>query len=511
MSEPVRYASNKELNALVAAIIGAIRRADIGVQTADEPARHSFISRCMLAFTALLARYADRIEKAQKAAVAILILVVTLAALVYAYVGWRPVTVIDTISTPDDFAKKGFTPITTQRKFEEYVTDILNSASSVMPTEIHEQMQEDGQQEVSIPIPGAGISLQETLATAKALLGRDGRISAELVEEGDQLVLSGRTTRPGGSARPFRALGVSAGIDQVIKNGAAEAMKLYSPYLLASANLDAAQKACDAGHCDFTDVKNAFVGILQSPSVDDKQFAPWAHLGLSKIAEDEGDFEREIEESRLAIRLKPHFSWASYNWGVALERRKCLRHAEEKFHDVVKYRDSFAAGHNAYGRLLLASAQAIARRSPAGELERNAQRDLAREAEQQFQRATSLDPQYAEAFVNYGIALRLQGDYDAALDKLRWAAAIDPQHPAWTYAEIATTESLRDSQDPSDLVQTKISDKQQWSAWCQSAAMNKAPDVSEVGNTAGDCSTMTDAIAMPEQDPAYCQSLASEN
>ena len=47
-----------------------------------------------------------------------------------------------------------------------------------------------------------------------------------------------------------------------------------------------------------------------------------------------------------------------------------------------------------------------------------------------FERCTKLDPRDPERLIDYGLALRLEGKKDEALDAFRRAAELDPHHPA---------------------------------------------------------------------------------
>ncbi|MDN7183420.1 tetratricopeptide repeat protein [Caballeronia sp. SEWSISQ10-4 2] len=501
-------------NVLAAAMLRAIRQANSIAEPGSEPACTSRFQKYWLSVRRLATRGVDWMDKAQKIVIAMIVLAVAVFGFIYGYMGWRPVTIIDAIATPDDFGKKGFTAATTQRKFEENLTAILDSASSVMPTEIHEQMQEGGQQDVHLEIPGAGISLQETLAAAKALFNRDGRISAEMVVEGNTLVLSGRAMRPGGATKPFQATSPTDSIDEVIAKGAAAALSIYSPYVLASATLDKAQKACDKGACSFDAAKSDFQHMLESDSADDRKFAPWAHLGLSKIAEDEADYQNEIEHARAATQLSPHFSWANYNWAVALEHLQCFPQAEEKYREVVKYNDRYAAGHNSLGRLILASAEAAP--APA-QLERSSlatRTERAHEAEVQFLAATSRDPQYSEAFVNYGVALLLQERYAQALKALRRATVIDPEHAGRAFSKIAVVADIRKQPDMAAVARKKAELADKHNASCRS---NDAPSeralhgCSDLPPITGSESTMVRISAKPHFDAVDCQKLGADN
>ena len=50
------------------------------------------------------------------------------------------------------------------------------------------------------------------------------------------------------------------------------------------------------------------------------------------------------------------------------------------------------------------------------------------EAVQQFRQAIKVDSKYADAHVNWGVALYQKGDLEAAANQFREALALDPTH-----------------------------------------------------------------------------------
>jgi tetratricopeptide (TPR) repeat protein len=61
-------------------------------------------------------------------------------------------------------------------------------------------------------------------------------------------------------------------------------------------------------------------------------------------------------------------------------------------------------------------------------------------AQRQFEAATALDPRYAEAFINLGNVLNVQGRSTEALEQFRKAVVVDWEHAGRAYAKIAATE-----------------------------------------------------------------------
>jgi hypothetical protein len=213
------------------------------------------------------------LDRIQKVMIAAGVVTVVLLAVAYAGWGWRSVTNIDPIATPDDLAKNGFSAVAVQSQFNDDLLSILDSASSVMPTEIHDTIQDSGQQDLHLEIPGTGMSVQDTVTAAKGVFHRDGHITAEIVWDGPVLRISGRVTRPGGEAHEFHAESLSGNAQEVIREGAKAAMYTYNPYVLASSILDQAQKDCEKNiSCDYTDPKQTGPNW---PNDSSKRRRPW--------------------------------------------------------------------------------------------------------------------------------------------------------------------------------------------------------------------------------------------
>lgn len=384
----------------------------------------------------------DALGPMRNVTMAFSIVAVVMLTLMYVNYYWKSVTLVDPIAVPPGFTSEGVTAATAQRQFNEDLLSILDSASEVMPTEIHQSIVDLGQEDLHLEIPGTGISVQEVMEAAKEVFHRDGHITAQIVRDGKALRISGRVIRPGGEAHAFHAVSLSGDVEQVIEEGAKAAMSQYNPYVLASSILDQAQKDCETNAaCEYTEATNAYWNVLRSDSLDDKEHLhKWAYLGLSKVAENKLDYLTEIEHARQAIALDRHFSWARYNWGVALENLGCHAEAREKFSEVTRDRYGFAAGHNALGRQYLRMANLLAQPVVSNRLNMPPQANPARLAQIEFEAATSLDPRYGEAFFNLGEALNIQGRPEDALTQLRNALNVDIEHAGNAYRLISVIE-----------------------------------------------------------------------
>lgn len=125
-------------------------------------------------------------------------------------------------------------------------------------------------------------------------------------------------------------------------------------------------------------------------------YRQWALLAASKISEDQGDYENEINLAREGTEEMSDFSWAYYNWGVALTELGCDQGAIRAFSRTISLNGTYDAAYNARGRVHLLRAEALSR---AGEGYQKEERD---KAIRDFTKAFALNADYAEAQVNLG-------------------------------------------------------------------------------------------------------------
>ncbi len=150
---------------------------------------------------------------------------------------------------------------------------------------------------------------------------------------------------------------------------------------------------------------------------------------LARSLKSSGRLDDAIAAYRDALRLKPDFSGAQNNLGVALRAAGELRESQAAFRAAIKINPDFAEAHNNLGNLLIEAGRFDA-------------------AIAACRRATALKPGYGDAFNNLGNALmgkRLVADAIAAY---RRALQINSAHSeAWNNLGIALYEAhaLEDS------------------------------------------------------------------
>jgi tetratricopeptide (TPR) repeat protein len=381
------------------------------------PRRKSFIAKVGHTIFAI-------VDKTQKIGIVIAMVPLALLGIFYAIGSWRPVTTIKPIGTPDWLVKQGFTPEATQTIFREDMLAILQSASSVMPTQVRDTL-EGGTQNFRLDIGDSHMSVQDAIDTAKTVFHQNSEVSAEIVAIGTGLSMSGRVIRPGGSSQPFEVFQNNDNVVELLSKGAHKAMKALNPYVEASGMLQDALQECKLHRqCNDGDAASSYQTVLDpdvTPPKDRTTYAKWAYLGLSKIAELNLDYLSEIEYSRRALRQDANFAWARYNWGIALRGMGCNDEALEMFRHAVASHDRVAANHNALGGQYMTLARRVSDPDPAVQARIDG---AASKAEAEFVRATELDPLYKEALVNLAVTLEWENRHDESLEILKTAAVL---------------------------------------------------------------------------------------
>ncbi|MBF0145701.1 MAG: tetratricopeptide repeat protein [Magnetococcales bacterium] len=117
-----------------------------------------------------------------------------------------------------------------------------------------------------------------------------------------------------------------------------------------------------------------------------------------------------------ALTLKPHYSSALSNRGLALMALGDPEAARAAFQHALQLQPDFPEAHANLGTTFQ-------------------EQDRYAEAEGCFRTAIKLDPHFARAWYNLGLALQAQGHYTEALQSLRQARGLDPTDPDAPLAE----------------------------------------------------------------------------
>jgi uncharacterized caspase-like protein/Flp pilus assembly protein TadD len=146
----------------------------------------------------------------------------------------------------------------------------------------------------------------------------------------------------------------------------------------------------------------------------------------------EGKLDEAIVAYRQAIQLNPDSPLSYYNLGVTLEHQGRLGEAIVAYRQAIKLDSSFANAYNNLGVALKAEVELSERISALASYQGSAgfasgQRQVKlSEAIAAYRQAIQLDPNFATAHSNLGVALETQGKLDEAIASYRQAIQLDP-------------------------------------------------------------------------------------
>ncbi len=168
-----------------------------------------------------------------------------------------------------------------------------------------------------------------------------------------------------------------------------------------------------------------------------------AHNNLGSALADLRRFEEAVPHYQAALRIKPDFAAAHYNWGSALQTGLGrFAEAAKHFEEAVRIKPDFAEAQFNWGNSLQAQrrfTEAIPHYEIAVRLKPdfaeayynwgNALQGLGRfeDAVEHYQEAVRLNPDDAEAHYNWANALQLLGRFEEAVERYQEAVRIQPE------------------------------------------------------------------------------------
>ncbi len=195
-------------------------------------------------------------------------------------------------------------------------------------------------------------------------------------------------------------LGVSA-LDAGDEAGAekhfAEAVRLKPHYADGLLNL---------GICREKQGRREEAGDLFEQSVK-YQPTPPGHYNLANLRSEQGELDQAAAHYQAALRLKPEFVEAWFNFGALESKRGSLEAAAKNYATALRFKPDYAPAHLSLGALLAGQ----------GKLD---------EAIAHFQAALQTTPGNAEAHFNLAAALELKGDYPGAEAGFAEACRLQP-------------------------------------------------------------------------------------
>ena len=133
----------------------------------------------------------------------------------------------------------------------------------------------------------------------------------------------------------------------------------------------------------------------------------WNMIGVSRAQI--GMLNEAIEAYKKCISLKPNFSDAHFNMGIALNNYGKSNEAIEAFNKAISYNPNHAEAYNNLGNVHL-------------------YQDALDEAINAYKKAILLKPNYAEAYDNMGVALKNQGNFKEAIKSHKKSILLKPYH-----------------------------------------------------------------------------------
>ena len=133
----------------------------------------------------------------------------------------------------------------------------------------------------------------------------------------------------------------------------------------------------------------------------------WNMIGVSRAQI--GMLNEAIEAYKKCISLKPDFSDAHFNMGIALNNYGKSNEAIEAFNKAISYNPNHAEAYNNLGNVHL-------------------YQDALDEAINAYKKAILLKPNYAEAYDNMGVALKNQGNFKEAIKSHKKSILLKPYH-----------------------------------------------------------------------------------
>ena len=136
----------------------------------------------------------------------------------------------------------------------------------------------------------------------------------------------------------------------------------------------------------------------------------WFLKAVAMIGTPQESSDAEAECYEQALRLRPHYPEAHYNYAILLKDRDDVDGAEAHYQEALRLRPDYPEAHNNYASLLK-------------------QRDDLEGAEAHYQEALRLQPDHPEAHNNYANLLTQRDDLESAQAHYQEALRLRPDYP----------------------------------------------------------------------------------
>jgi tetratricopeptide (TPR) repeat protein len=326
-----------------------------------------------------------------------------------------------------------------------------------MPAEVIENDITDEADQFNFQIPDVGLPFTTVASYLRKEFGRqEAIVTGTLTVKEGQLALRAQMIDPDNGPVGFDGTGDFDQPQVLLSQGATELLRERNPYVYASTLSVIERKACydNPKDCEFP---RAWLAYQYVQARDESRgglfrrlanlnpwrhgglhYAEWALLGQSKIKEDARAYTDEATLARRATQRWSTFSWAYYNWGVALVELGCSDGAVNAFSQTIAQNPTYAPAFNARGRIHLMRAQL---HDDAGGHDHESER---RKALRDFRQAVLLESNYAEAHINLGKTHRLESsEYLAARAEFDATIENASQHKSRALQQLALLDTLQ--------------------------------------------------------------------
>lgn len=309
--------------------------------------------------------------------------------------------VVYPVPVPPALEEQGYTGKVVANRLTAEIGSITEQARTLRDTRDFAVVDEE------TPVEAIG-DYFELLAPVHAIQEYWGRVnfsfSADVVRVGDgyQMNMAGKNNR---TLHAFRSSVAANDPQSLIHTAAIEMMRFMDPYVVASYTYETTRAA---GGTDYSatlrELRNC-MGVI--PDTD----WHWIHNLWGLVLFRQGNPDAAIERYQQALRIRPGFVLAVYNWGDALLAKGDAAGAIEKYAEVIaldqatNFRTPQALTH--WGMALRAL-------------------NRPQEAEAMLRRAIAADRAYADAYNALGELLRDRSDIAGARDAFEHAAALEP-------------------------------------------------------------------------------------
>ena len=354
-------------------------------------------------------------------------------------IGRGPTTLVEPIQVSEEFKKHGYSEDELQRMLIDALSELRSAAESVTPKPSDQAQASSDVGLPDISVPGTGSSVRPLIEYSRALLGKDSSVSGSVSGSATGFVMTLTLRESNGEVHSFnfasrrdehsrgepnvKERGKSTAevqiVEDVVHSAAQEIMKQHSLLTYAGYLTQKEQSRCiDHGlPCKFEPMRELYeqMAARESDGKTSEAANPaWARLALAKLDVFDHNPEGAIAHARQIVDggdAHPSWSaatpWGYYSWGVALNDLGCYERAAEVLQRAVAQNPRYAAAYNALASSYLELGKLDNKgglQAWAGSRSSHNYRDEALEA---LKHAIKLDPNFQEAYVNLGDALRL--------------------------------------------------------------------------------------------------------